>query len=46
VEALALRDQYLRDAEDEQIFQKARKQGIVIISKDSDQSLTFLYSFT
>jgi len=36
VEAYALRDLHLRDAEDEQIFQKARHQGIVIISKDSD----------
>jgi predicted nuclease of predicted toxin-antitoxin system len=36
VEAYALRDLNLRDAEDEQIFQKARHQGIVIISKDSD----------
>jgi predicted nuclease of predicted toxin-antitoxin system len=36
VEAHALRDLQLRDAEDEQIFQKARQQGIVIISKDSD----------
>jgi predicted nuclease of predicted toxin-antitoxin system len=36
VEAYALRDLNLRDAEDEQIFQKARQQGIVIISKDSD----------
>ncbi len=36
VEAYALRDLHLRDAEDEQIFQKARHQGIVVISKDSD----------
>jgi predicted nuclease of predicted toxin-antitoxin system len=36
VEAYALRDLNLRDAEDEEIFQKARKPGIVIISKDSD----------
>lgn len=36
VEAYALRDLNLRDAEDEQIFQQARQQGIVIISKDSD----------
>ena len=36
VEAYALRDLYLRDAEDERIFQQARQQGIVIISKDSD----------
>jgi predicted nuclease of predicted toxin-antitoxin system len=36
VEAYALRDLQLRDAEDEQIFQRARQQGIVIISKDSD----------
>ncbi|MEE7625525.1 DUF5615 family PIN-like protein [Methylobacter sp. Wu8] len=36
VEAYALRDLQLRDAEDERIFQKARQQGIVLISKDSD----------
>ena len=36
VEAYALRDLNLRDAEDELIFQQARQQGIVIISKDSD----------
>ncbi|MFU8789154.1 MAG: DUF5615 family PIN-like protein [Methylobacter sp.] len=36
VEAYALCDLHLRDAEDEQIFQKARYQGIVVISKDSD----------
>lgn len=36
VEAYALRDLHLRDAEDRQIFQEARQQGIVIISKDSD----------
>ena len=36
VEAYALRDLHLRDAEDDQIFQKARHQGIVVISKDSD----------
>ncbi|HBJ74140.1 MAG TPA: hypothetical protein DDY86_01060 [Syntrophaceae bacterium] len=36
VEAYALRDLHLRDADDEQIFQKARHQGIVVISKDSD----------
>ncbi|MDD5269400.1 MAG: hypothetical protein PHO08_20180 [Methylococcales bacterium] len=30
------RDLYLRDAKDEQIFQQARHQGIVIISKDSE----------
>lgn len=36
VEAYALRDLQLRDAEDERIFQQARQQGIVLISKDSD----------
>jgi len=36
VEAYALRDLQLRDAEDERIFQKARQQGIVLIRKDSD----------
>ena len=36
VEAYALRDLNLRDAEDAEIFEKARQDGIVIISKDSD----------
>jgi predicted nuclease of predicted toxin-antitoxin system len=36
VEVYALRDLHLRDAEDRQIFQEARQQGAVIISKDSD----------
>jgi predicted nuclease of predicted toxin-antitoxin system len=36
VEAYALRDLHLRDAEDGEIFQQARQKGIVIISKDSD----------
>jgi predicted nuclease of predicted toxin-antitoxin system len=36
VEAYALRDLNLRDAEDSEIFKKARQDGIVIISKDSD----------
>lgn len=36
VEAYALRDLGLRDAEDEEIYQKARQKNIVIISKDSD----------
>jgi predicted nuclease of predicted toxin-antitoxin system len=36
VEAHALCDLGLRDAEDEQLFHKARQQGTVIISKDSD----------
>jgi predicted nuclease of predicted toxin-antitoxin system len=36
VEAYALRDLNLRDAEDADIFEKARQDGIVIISKDSD----------
>ena len=36
MDAYALRDLNLRDAEDDQIFQQARQQGIVIISKDSD----------
>lgn len=31
LEAYALRDLGLRDAEDEQIFQKVRQQGIVIL---------------
>ena len=36
METYALRDRHLRDAEDEQIFQQARHQGIVIISKDGE----------
>ena len=36
VEAYALRDLQLRDAEDATIFQAAQQEGIVIISKDSD----------
>jgi predicted nuclease of predicted toxin-antitoxin system len=36
VEAHALRELQLRDAEDKYIFEQARQQGIVIISKDSD----------
>jgi predicted nuclease of predicted toxin-antitoxin system len=36
VEAFALRDLNLRDAEDEVIFRQAQQPGIVLISKDSD----------
>jgi predicted nuclease of predicted toxin-antitoxin system len=36
VEAYALRDLQLRDAEDLEIFQAARKANVVIISKDTD----------
>lgn len=36
VEAYALRDLQLRDADDEHIFQQARQANMVIISKDSD----------
>ena len=36
VEAYALRDLQLRDAEDLEIFKAARKANAVIISKDSD----------
>ena len=36
METCALRDLHLGDAEDEQIFQQARHQGIIIISKDSE----------
>ncbi|MEQ1636282.1 MAG: DUF5615 family PIN-like protein [Methylococcales bacterium] len=36
VEAYALRDLGLRDAEDGHIFQQARQQDVVILSKDSD----------
>jgi predicted nuclease of predicted toxin-antitoxin system len=36
VEAHALRDLNLRDAQDADIFQQARQEGVVIVSKDSD----------
>lgn len=36
VKAIALRDLGLRDAEDIDIFQSARKEGIIIMTKDSD----------
>ena len=36
VEAYALRDLNLRDAEDEEIFRQAQQPNIVIISKDND----------
>jgi predicted nuclease of predicted toxin-antitoxin system len=36
VVASPLRDLGLRDAEDAEIFQQARRQGVVLISKDSD----------
>jgi predicted nuclease of predicted toxin-antitoxin system len=36
VEAFSLRELGLRDAADEAIFQAAQKQGIIIVSKDSD----------
>jgi predicted nuclease of predicted toxin-antitoxin system len=36
VEAVALRTLGMRDAADEEIFQAAQQQDIVIISKDSD----------
>lgn len=36
VEALSLRDLGLRDAADGEIFESARQEGIVVISKDSD----------
>jgi predicted nuclease of predicted toxin-antitoxin system len=36
VEAISLKDLGLRDAEDEEIFAKAKIEGIVIITKDSD----------
>lgn len=36
VEAIALRDLNLRDAEDEMIFRHAQQPNIVLISKDSD----------
>jgi predicted nuclease of predicted toxin-antitoxin system len=36
VEAVSLRDLGLRDAEDAEIFEKAKLSSVVIISKDSD----------
>lgn len=36
VEAYALRDLGLRDANDLEIFERAQQEGIVLISKDSD----------
>lgn len=36
VEAISLRDLGLRDAADHAIFEAARQDGIVVISKDSD----------
>ncbi len=36
LEALPLREIGLRDAEDREIFEKARQQDVVLVSKDSD----------
>jgi len=36
VEAVALREIGLRDADDNEIFEKARAKRVVLISKDSD----------
>ena len=36
VDAVALRDIGLRDAEDEEIFVAAKSQGVVLLTKDSD----------
>ena len=36
ISALALRDIGLRDAEDAEIFEAAKAQGIIFITKDSD----------
>ncbi|MCC5631632.1 DUF5615 family PIN-like protein [Nostoc sphaeroides CHAB 2801] len=36
ITALALRDVGLRDAEDLQIFEAAKAQGVILITKDSD----------
>jgi len=35
-DAEALRDRGLRDAEDQEIFDRARKDGIIILTKDKD----------
>lgn len=36
IEAFALRELNLRDAEDEEIFRQARTAGAIVITKDSD----------
>lgn len=36
ITALALRDVGLRDAEDTEIFEAAKAQGVILITKDSD----------
>ena len=36
VEALALREIGLRDAEDELIFEEARRAGVILMTKDAD----------
>ena len=36
VEAVAVRDLGLRDAEDHEIFQAAKQEGAVVMTKDSD----------
>ncbi len=36
ITAIALRDLGLRDAEDPEIFEKAKAQGVIFITKDSD----------
>jgi predicted nuclease of predicted toxin-antitoxin system len=36
ITAIALRDLGLRDAEDPEIFEKAKAQGVILITKDSD----------
>jgi len=36
ITAIALRDLALRDAEDPEIFEKAKAQGVILMTKDSD----------
>jgi len=36
INAIALRDIGLRDAEDPEIFEKAKAQGVILMTKDSD----------
>ena len=36
INAIALRDLGLRDAEDPEIFEKAKAQGVILMTKDSD----------
>ncbi len=39
ISAMALRELGLRDAEDSEIFERAREQGVIMLTKDKDFSL-------